>query len=96
MSPRAWGTCPACEKEARETKETEKKELAKQYGKIPPEEYIQRRTEVDKPIEVEETLRENYELGVDMDFKFTAYYRCHCENCGFEFKFEHEQEVKGS
>lgn len=47
-----------------------------------------------EPAQVEEdTLREDYEIGVDLRGEFEVRYRCCCGKCGFEFKFRHDEQV---
>lgn len=42
--------------------------------------------------EVEQSLREYYELGISGD-EFYVIYKARCDYCGFEFVFRHEQPI---
>jgi len=64
------------------------------YGKIPAAEYAKMMAEANEEHEPEETMREDYEIGVDELGEFEAYYRCSCERCGFEFRFTHKEDAK--
>ncbi|MDE2105007.1 MAG: hypothetical protein KGL39_47655 [Patescibacteria group bacterium] len=70
-----------------------REELARQYGKIEPTEFIKRSAEAEKPVDLEETLREDYELGL-LNGQFYMSYRAACNACKFEFRYRHEEAVK--
>lgn len=92
MSADNWTICPRCQKTALAAKERDREKLAKQYGKIEPVEFVKRSAEVDKPIELEETLREDYELGL-FEGQFYISYRASCAQCGFELSYAREETV---
>jgi len=48
---------------------------------------------VEKPNELKETLREDYEIGIDEDGLFYVNYGGRCDECGLVYKFNHEEEV---
>lgn len=39
------------------------------------------------------TLREYYGITIKIDGKFVIEYQCICHECGFEFKYDYEQQV---
>ena len=39
------------------------------------------------------TLREDYDIGIDEDGEFEISYWASCEECKFQFKFDHKQKV---
>lgn len=89
MSANNWTQCPKCvaaEKE-RQTKAVAKS--AKSYGKVDPDKFLAM-LEDQKPREIEDTMREDYELGVDSSGDFYVSYRCSCNKCDFEFRYKHE------
>lgn len=93
MSADNWTICLKCRKAALAAKERDRKKLAKQYGKVEPAEFIKRSAEVDKPVGLEETLREDYETGLH-EGQFYVSYRASCNRCDFEFSYKHEEAVK--
>lgn len=93
MSADNWTICPRCKKVALAAKERDREKLAKQYGKLNPAEFIKRSAEVDKPVELEDTLREDYDIGLH-DGQFYVSYRAGCDRCDFEVNYLHEEAVK--
>lgn len=63
------------------------------YGFVPPGEYLKLLEESRNPENAEETLREDYELGVDTEGLFSVSYSASCESCDFSFKFKHSERV---
>lgn len=47
-----------------------------------------------KPVELDNTLAEYYELGIDGHGEFRLNYSCVCDSCGYEFKTSHRQDAK--
>lgn len=90
MSADRWSICPACKKKAEADKAAAHRKVADTYGKITPEEYQRMFRQADAPIKLEETLREDYEIGThgDGDSEFKIDYRCSCD-CGFSFSYKH-------
>jgi len=81
-------------------KENEARAIApgRQYGKVPEAEFIELVNKSKSPIPYEETLREDYEIGIvktDRDTKsqFYVYYSARCTTCKFAFKYRHEENV---
>ena len=91
MSAENWAICPVCK--AKNDKANAKRILdaEKKYGKIPSEDYIALAKEVSTPIEIEETLREDYGIGVDEVGVFYVDYECRCEKCGSRYTFKHAE-----
>lgn len=89
-----WRTCPRCEAIAHEKRNEMQQRVLDGYGTMPRAEYLElysRLQEPQKPLE--ENLREDYEVYIDDAGVFHCYYLAHCTECGFEFKFRHEQVV---
>ena len=63
---------------------------AKAYGKLSQDEWLKLSNEAAKPVEIEEAMREDYEIGVDKDGCFDVSYRASCQDCQFVFTFKHK------
>lgn len=83
MSADAWRICPQCKHSATAARETKILEVSASYGKIPAPKYLADLEAANKPIQLEETLREDYEVLTDEDGSFYFTYRCGCGKCGF-------------
>jgi hypothetical protein len=94
MSADNWTTCPRCLSKCQDDKEKDLNNLQAKYGKIPAEEYL---AELEKakamPDEPEETLLEDYELGVGPDGEFYVMYSCICRVCSWKFSFKHAEQT---
>lgn len=83
MSADNWGKCPLCESK----KAQALKNLKEQYGKISQEEYEDLKEELesnedDDEYEDGDTLREDYEVGVDKKGYAYINYCGSCQKCG--------------
>ncbi len=88
MSADNWTICPKCEL-TRTDPVTEAKKI---YGQVSVENFeaamnIARR----KPIEDNQTLREDYEFYLE-GFQLTISYRCSCV-CGFSYEYKKQVEM---
>jgi hypothetical protein len=95
MSADNWRVCFNCQRKAVKANEARIAKAEKSYGKVPPSEYLQLRTEAEKEIELDATLREDYEIGAYEDGEFLVSFTGRCQNCLFEFKFKHTEPMKG-
>lgn len=96
MSANNWRECPKCLREGVKEQEQAIADAKAQYGRVPADEYerlMQRARWVAHPENTEETLREDWKISTDKAGKFYVSYRCSCENCDFEFSFNHEQDA---
>lgn len=94
MSADNWATCPVC-KDLAEANQQVARDIANQsYGKVSADEYERLKTQAEKIEPHEDTLREDYEIGVGEDGKFSVSYRCLCDICGFQFEYRHKQDVQ--
>lgn len=86
-----WAICPNCRVTAikKQEKLCDKADAA--YGKKPVEEFITLRDAANQPLKLEQTMREDYALGVGMDGEFGVSYRAHCKVCQFAFEFTHSE-----
>ena len=87
MSADNWAMCPACKKKNDDNNAKRIKDAESQYGEIPSGEYRALIKKAEKPIELEETLREDYEIGIYEDGSFQVSYRGKCETCGLQHTF---------
>jgi hypothetical protein len=94
MSADNWRDCPKCLAKAKADKVKREEAAEQAYGKVPKEEYLALLAEAGKPVEVEDTMREDYELGIDQNGKFYVIYRADCQDCPFVFTYRHEEIVK--
>lgn len=86
-----WAICPVCRVEAIKAREKRYTKADAAYGKKPQGDYIALLAEAEKPIQLEQTLREDYGLGVGVDGVFGVSYRAHCTACQFAFEYKHDE-----
>lgn len=94
MSANAWRICPTCKRLNDEKNKKRILDAEKKYGKISADEYIKLAAEVQKPIELEETLREDYVIFLSESGLFCVSYGCSCSVCKFKYNFEHKENLK--
>jgi hypothetical protein len=71
-------------------------EAAKAYGKIPPLEWWRALTDKSHAtITHNETLCEDYEIGMSSSGEFFVGYGCSCSECDFKFSFDQKEQVLG-
>lgn len=103
-----WAICPRCLKKKIEAHQKATQEainaVESSYGKVTIEEFEAlvrnlRELEGRDPSEIPEkdfTLREDYEIGTDESGTFGVNYRCSCKECGFSFKYNHDEQVESN
>ena len=95
MSADNWTVCPKCLKLQSDKKEKEFKKARDSYGKVPADVYEVNMRRARVILEaVGETLREDYEVGVDTEGNFLVAYSCSCSECEYTFKYQHEQKAE--
>jgi hypothetical protein len=96
MSAENWARCPQCRilRALRIEKMDTKVKAA--YGVVSAEEYLLMRkaAEQARNKKPDASLAEYYTIGVDADGKFYVKYHGKCETCGFDHKFEHEEQME--
>ena len=96
MSADNWAVCPKCKIVTIKEYDKRLKHAQDQYGVASSDQYRALIVEAEKPLVFVDTMREDYELGVDSNGEFCIVYSCHCSFCKFEFKFRHtEDALKG-
>ena len=99
MSADNWAVCPRCRVRRQARLSEQKVKLDAAYGAVALAEFDQMRSQYQaaEAAEVDATLREDYEIWTEEDGMFTVIYSCGCRECGFGFKFRHdEQQEVGS
>lgn len=93
MSADNYRLCPKCVIIQRDKHQMALTEVNQLYGKAPAWEHraAQRRADEIEGLRISETLREDYEIGIRIDGTFFCHYGASCSVCGYEFKFEKEQ-----
>ncbi len=93
MSADNWTQCPACVAKALKEYAAAKRKLDADYGKVPAEAFVARRDALKDPPKIEDTLREDYELGVCLNGEFYVSYSCLCSACNFAHTHEHSEQL---
>ena len=101
MSASNWRACPQClarmEARAREKRVW----LNDQYGKVDRETWEKKKAELEELRELliqnrmEQTLREDYGFGFDVDGEFYVVYSASCQapGCDFHYQYKHHEPV---
>lgn len=94
MSANNWRKCPKCLRNADRRRAEAIAKAEKSYGQVPSETY-RSRLEAANSIgtDLRETLREDWEIGVNSEGEFHCGYRASCSKCGLEFTFTDERTV---
>ena len=89
MSADNWAVCPLCVRLA-------KQEKLALYGKVSEEEYLDAVKRYDKIIASsnENTLREDYDIGISKDGTFTVSYSGSCKRCGLKYQYKYSTPVE--
>jgi len=92
MSSDTWTICPKCQDRIYSDRQKKLDAVKKSYGKIASEKYISDYDDAVKPVEMENTLREDYEIGIT-DGVYTVSYGASCSRCDFRFSNNFEAVV---
>ncbi|HVI42628.1 MAG TPA: hypothetical protein VM577_18400 [Anaerovoracaceae bacterium] len=102
MSADSWVRCPRCLKNALDNIQApDYGALSRAYGNVSESEYralldgqLKDRDRYIKDLNrahnLAETMREDYELGMDSEGEFTVAYSCHCTECDWSWKFNYK------
>lgn len=96
MSADNWGICPRCKVTAEQKQVDLIRRAGEAYGKVQPYVYLKMRQDSEKPLVLESTFREDYEVGAYLDGTFMVSYRGACQTCGLSFDFKHECNIPGA
>lgn len=97
MSADNWAICPQCKATNAAILERQEQGLASEYGKIPAQDWLERRKALDAARSLsntDPTLREDYGFHMSEDGEFTAVYYASCRECGFKHTFKHKQQLE--
>lgn len=96
MSADNWSICPKCRKQKKAEADKQMTAAKASYGKVSADEYERKMKAARELIDLdlEDTLREDWELGIDDDGEVSINYRASCEVCDFEYTFKHEEKLK--
>lgn len=96
MSASNWRQCPQCLKRRAAEKSGLVKAAQDQYGKVSIEDFMAAKQAAEQfdPEEIEDTLREDYWIGVSSLGVFRAHYSCQCTACGYSFEFKHDRQTE--
>lgn len=94
MSADNWAICPKCnQKQLKEQIDLAIKVQAN-YGILPVEDWLELKSQLDNPMKLDFTLREDYHIGVDgQTGKFFVTYKAGCRVCGFVYEYKHVESV---
>jgi hypothetical protein len=94
MSANNWTDCPKCKRRRDVEAKAAMKKATDSYGKVSAEKYEanMRRALSIQGAELENSLREDYEIGIDSAGGFLVSYRgsCTADGCDFSFSYRHE------
>lgn len=93
MGADCWRRCPKCLKQANQAREKAMQTAQARYGKISESEYRKLIAKSEEPIDLQETLREDYSQRIDEDGSFESEYYARCSKCLFEFQFKHSEQA---
>jgi hypothetical protein len=85
--------CPKCRIHNEQVRLDLQKMIAAQYGKIDPQQWMEAHAAAQKPVELSEVFREDWDLGMNDSGKFYVSYKGRCQDCGFGFEFRDNQQV---
>lgn len=96
MSADNWGECPKCETQRQADIVALSQKSSDSYGKVSVDAFDAMRQELADLLnnDMDATLREDYEFYLDPDTGvFEARYSARCTECGWSFKFNHEEKA---
>ncbi len=98
MSADNWTQCPKCLQSQQQRDEKSRRIVANSYGKVSAEKFMEMQAAIDadRGKEPEPTLREDYEQWTDKTGVYRVSYSCSCNECGFSWRYKHEQSVLGA
>lgn len=95
MSADNWAACPRCTQLAEARRQRAETKASVSYGKVPAAEWLKLRRRGEKRRDLEDTLREDYQVGINTETGgFFVTYSATCTACAFSFRYEHEQKAE--
>lgn len=99
MSAMRWSPCPQCIAHAREEWLGAERAANHAYGTVPFSEFQQLQRLAGSKLEVMEgvserhNLREDWNLHLNAEGKFSFHYYCHCQECDLTHRLEYSTEI---
>lgn len=94
MSATNWGICPVCKNNADKAQADLKQRAEDSYGKVSPEEYRKLYNQANPTVvNIQFTLREDYEIGIYNGNEFKVRYDANCTECGFSHTYIHKETI---
>jgi hypothetical protein len=93
MSADNYCICPRCKRDAATAKREAKSRAAAAYGKVSQTEYAALLAMAAQEDTIDESLREDWDLGMEENGSLYVSYSCSCNTCGFAHEFKHEKTV---
>lgn len=93
MSADNWAICPKCEKMNNKKRQSLASQIKESYGQLSENEDLEMVEKFKTPTMLEETLREDYKIGI-WNNEFCTSYFASCDKCGFEHSFNHKAKIK--
>lgn len=89
MSADAWRICPKCKQELEAKRAKAQEELQATYGVLTALEFIKKKHSFEAVLSenLDDTLREDYEIWMSEDGTFSVDYGCSCRVCGWEWGY---------
>lgn len=91
MSADNWTTCPKCKSNKEDVIKKTRLEAEKSYGKVTSDKFLSLINDIsnEENKEPDETLREDYEIGMDEGKSFSINYRASCSACEFKYNYDY-------
>ncbi len=93
MSADNWAICPRCKVRTYGEQQRLIDEAMSAYGRLPADEYLRLRERAEDGVSLEETFREDYDVGLSEDGEFSVNYAGECQKCGLRHSFSHKEKV---
>ncbi len=93
MSANDWSICPRCKAKAEAAKAKRLKDVELAYGKSSRADYDLARDNARNQEPLKDTLREDWEIGIDEDGEFHVIYKAACSKCDFSYRFEDKRQI---
>lgn len=82
-----WAICPRCRVTTMTNHKIAEQRAKTAYGAVSEDEYHRLLAAAAKEVELKQTLREDYEIGIGEDGTFDVNYRSSCDVCGFRYEY---------
>lgn len=100
MSADNWAKCPKCWAKAMDEIHQQAERQSNAYGKVPEKTWLKNqrllweKTDNLNGSGFKESFKENYQIGVDIEGRFSVEYRGRCMACDASFEYKYETNVK--